>query len=671
MSDDMISISVAELNRLKERAKKLAIDKSYQQLVMQLMSRMSEASGLDNVIDNMLHSIVDVIGGANLILYYKIDDSIFYADVYGVKKQLTQLYDERIVTAFATGEPVEYEHDFSDTHMLTPAFTHAYTWIYPLKVGIKVIGVFEMNSLHIAMRDLYKQLPLFFNYAALVLKNEILGHSRLKQINTQLQQEIAVRKKTEQALLTAKNDAEAASRAKSVFLANMSHELRTPMNAVLGFSQLLQRDKDLTATQLESLSIINNSGKHLLSLINEVLDMAKIEAGKMVIENSNFDLNALIYDAIDMMSERARAKGLKLLLEQSTDFPRFVCSDESKLRQILLNLISNAVKYSKKGCVTVQLSIKALAGQQECLLIFAVKDTGVGIAEQNLPLVFETFVQVGEESDRQGSGLGLPITRQYAQLMGGQINVSSELGKGSVFTLELPVIQVTQADCINKTINELQVQGLEIGQQQYRVLVVEDQLENRLLLKKLLESVGFQVFEAENGKQGVEQFIRWQPHFIWMDKRMPIMDGIDATKKIRALENGKDVKIVALTASVFSHEQQEFLTAGVNDILNKPYRENEIFDCMAKYLGIRYTYQEPLKEQLSLTEPVSSERLTQLPKELLSALQYAITSLDIEQSMAVIESIKAVDVSLADTLSQQINQFDFEAIAKYFPVKKR
>ena len=182
MTEEMVSISVTELERLKERAKKLALDKSYQQLVMQLMHRMSEASGLDNVIDNMLHAVVDVIGGANLMLYYKIDENLFYADVYGVKKQLTDTDDERVAIAFQTGEPMEYEHDFSDTQMMTPAFTNAYTWIYPLKVGKKVIGVFKLESLHIAMRELYKQLPVFFNYAALVLKNEILGYSRLQQM---------------------------------------------------------------------------------------------------------------------------------------------------------------------------------------------------------------------------------------------------------------------------------------------------------------------------------------------------------------------------------------------------------------------------------------------------------------------------------------------------------
>jgi signal transduction histidine kinase/DNA-binding response OmpR family regulator len=664
MPNDIVCISVAELDRLKERAKKLALDKSYQQLVMQLMSKISEVSGLENVIDNMLHSIVDVIGGANLILYYKIDDHIFYADVYGIKNQLAQLDDERLATAFMTGEAIEYEHDFSDTQMLTPAFTHAYTWIYPLKVGIKVIGVFKMQSLHIGMSELTKQLPLFFNYAALILKNEILGHTRLKQINKQLQQEIAVRKQTEQALLAAKNEAETANRAKSIFLANMSHELRTPMNAVLGFSQLLQKDNNLTAAQHEKLSIISNSGKHLLSLINEILDMAKIEAGKVVIENGCFDLGGLISDTIDMMRERARIKGLELVLDSSSSFPRFVNSDEFKLRQILLNLIGNAIKYTKKGNITVCLTTQALANEQQCLLSFAIKDTGVGIAEHDLPFVFDTFIQVGEESYRQGSGLGLPIAQQYAQLMGGHINVSSMLAKGSVFTLELPVIRVAQSEIISKIAShESQVRALASGQPQYRVLVVEDQFENRLLLKSLLESVGFQVFEAVNGQEGIEQFIRWQPHFIWMDRQMPIMDGIKATQKIRALPNGKDVKIVAVTASAFLQQQQEFLDAGADAIISKPYREAEIFNCMEKQLGVHFSYEERINKQKAVA-PLNEAELKQLPQELLLKLQTATTSLDIEQSAAVIELISAVNKPLAEGLSQHLEQFDFEAITK-------
>jgi signal transduction histidine kinase/DNA-binding NarL/FixJ family response regulator len=665
MPNELMTISVAEWNKLKQRATKLALDKSHQQLVMQLMRKMSEASGLENVIDNMLHSIVDVIGGANLILYYKIDADIFYADVYGVKNRLQQLDDERVNDAFITGNAIEYEHDFSDTQMLTPAFTHAYTWVYPLKVGSTVIGVFKMESLHVAMRDLHNQLPLFFNYAALVLKNEILGYTRLQEINNLLQQEIIIRKQTERKLVAAKNEAEAANRAKSIFLANMSHELRTPMNAVLGFSQLMQKDGDLNPAQRETLNIINNSGKHLLKLINDVLDMAKIEAGRVVIENGNFDLGALILDTIDMMHERAEAKGLELLLDQASSFPRFVNADEAKLRQILLNLVGNAIKYTQKGRVVVRLTAEDLPDIQQCSLICEIKDTGIGIAEQDLPFVFDTFVQVGRESDQQGSGLGLRITQQYAQLMGGQVTVTSELDKGSAFTLTLPVIKVDQSEIISKLILDgKQVLGLAEGQPIYRVLIVEDQLENRLLLKKLMEFVGFQVFEAVNGQQGVEQFTRGQPHFIWMDRRMPIMDGITATQKIRALPNGDKVKIVAVTASVFTEQRQEFLNAGVDDIVGKPYRDAEIFACMTKYLGVQFIYDEPVNQKNVTEQVFNDQRLKQLPEALVSELQQAVMSLDIEQSLAVIEQIREIDAPLADVLAGRVNQFDFEAITK-------
>jgi signal transduction histidine kinase/DNA-binding NarL/FixJ family response regulator len=469
-------------------------------------------------------------------------------------------------------------------------------------------------------------------------------------------------------LAKTKDKAEAANRAKSVFLANMSHELRTPMNAVLGFSQLLQKDRSLNPTQRENLNIINNSGRHLLELINDILDMAKIEAGRMKIENNNFDLGVLLRDTIDMMHERAEAKGLELFFDQSSNFPRFVCTDESKLRQILLNLISNSVKYSKSGSVRVHLNAELNDNLHDCLLIFTIEDTGVGISEQDLPLIFETFVQVGGESDQKGTGLGLPITKEYIELMGGSIAVTSVLNQGSCFTVKLPVTRVSSEEVsATSSKNLLNVIALEDGEPVYRVLIVEDQAENRLLLKNLLAAVGFEVFEAVNGLEGVEKFVQLQPHFIWMDRRMPVMDGIEATRQIRALPNGKNVKIVAVTASVFLEQRQEFVVAGVDDIVNKPYRDNEIFESMTKHLGVKFIYELPeeLPNSSEKKESEFIENLHHLSQELVSELHEAVSELDIERCNALIAEIEKIDSQLANELFERVHQLDFETLLRW------
>jgi CheY-like chemotaxis protein len=446
----------------------------------------------------------------------------------------------------------------------------------------------------------------------------------------------------------------------------MSHELRTPMNAVLGFSQLMQKDKDLNTKQRENLNIINNSGRHLLELINDVLDMAKIEAGRIVIENKNLDLGALIRDTIDMMHERAEIKGLELSIDQSSSFPRFIFSDESKIKQILLNLISNAVKYTKKGQVQIRLNTEPLPDLNQCILVFTIEDTGIGISEKDLPLIFDTFVQVGSESEQKGTGLGLPITKEYIELMNGEIDVKSALNQGSTFTFRLPIIKVSPLDIeIKPRVNEQNIIRLSAGQPRYRVLIVEDQWENRLLLRGLLESVGFDVFEATNGQEGVEQFTSLQPDFIWMDRRMPIMDGIEATRQIRALPNGDKVKIVAVTASVFLEQRQEFLVAGVNDIVDKPYRDFEIFEAMTKHLGVRFDYENP-DEHIPIQKNVMDfDALKNLSPEIITALLDAVTELDIEQCLSLIEKIANIDSVLAEHLSERVNQFDFETLSQW------
>jgi len=463
-----------------------------------------------------------------------------------------------------------------------------------------------------------------------------------------------------------KNEAELANNTKSIFLANMSHELRTPMNAVLGFSRLMRDDVNTTPEQKESLDIINRSGNHLLNLINDVLDMAKIESGRIELENSPFDLGLLIHDLMDMMHQRAEAKGLVFTLDQSSSFPRFINSDATKIKQILVNLVSNAIKCTDEGQVSLRLDMAPNNDIAGVTLNFEIKDTGIGISEENLPLIFNAFTQVGDQASKNGTGLGLAISHQYIELMQGTVSVKSELGKGSLFQVTLPVQSVDEKTILNiPTSSRSHITGIvtTAKQKKYRILIVEDQFENRLLLQRLLESVGYEVQVALNGQEGVEQFTRWEPDFIWMDRRMPVMGGIEATQQIRKLSGGDKVKIVAVTASVFDQDRKAFMDAGANDIVNKPYTNDDIFSCMAKYLDVEYIYaDESNAEDKIQSADISQQQLSNIPEQLLTELREAVTSLDVEQSIAIIEQIIPIDEPLAAKLQQLVENFEFEIL---------
>ncbi len=477
------------------------------------------------------------------------------------------------------------------------------------------------------------------------------------RIHKQHLEEIVEQRTTE--LRLARDAAEAANKAKSVFLANMSHELRTPLNAILGFSQMMQQNPDLNTKQHETLDIINNSGEHLLKLINDVLEIAKIEAGKLQLDIATFDLHSLVREVSDMMRLRAEQKGLQLELDQSSDFPRYIKADEARLRQILVNLISNAVKFTDEGKVTIRLTIKNNARHH---LVIEIEDTGPGISKEDQQRLFKPFVQLSEGKTHIGSGLGLSIVHQFVQLMKGNISVESTPGEGSLFRVELPLDEAKQMD-IDRLSDEQhgEVTGLVPGQPVYRILVTEDQHDNQLLLAKLMTDIGMEVKTADNGKVCVEIFKKWKPDLIWMDHRMPVMDGIEATKRIRKMRGGKKVKIVAVTASAFKEQQNELLDAGMDGFIRKPYQFSEIYNSMAQQLGIEFTYSEetPIEPSLNVLTP---ERLRVLPADILNELRHAAESLNRERINTTINQITELDRNLGRTLSHMADEFDYPSI---------
>jgi CheY-like chemotaxis protein/anti-sigma regulatory factor (Ser/Thr protein kinase) len=468
----------------------------------------------------------------------------------------------------------------------------------------------------------------------------------------------------------------------------MSHELRTPLNAVLGYGQILSRSQTLSAEDRGHLNTISRSGEHLLALINDVLELLKIDANRVELQPVRFDLHQLLADLEAMFRLRAERKRLALHVEYSSDVPPVILADQGKLRQVLINLLGNAVKYTEKGEVELQVT-KVEEGTLKSKILhlkFKISDTGIGIVPGDLEKIFDAFVRVDEQQYNTGTGLGLPISRKYIRMMGGDIRVESEVEKGSVFTFEIPVETVTQsAHTTHQTSGTKRVIGIEqaqqsaegelIGDAPYCILIVDDDEDNCSLLLHLLEPVGFQVREAHNGAEALEMWKTWQPHLIWMDMRMPVMDGYEVTQRIRAAEAASlksQIPIIALTASAFEEDREKVIEAGCDDFVRKPFRQIEIFDMLHKYLGVRFLYdagnpydaRNPSRQgkTLMFEKALTPETLAALPSKYLATLEHGARETNTTLLFEVIEQIRQHNAEFAEVLARLADNFEYDEI---------
>ena len=476
------------------------------------------------------------------------------------------------------------------------------------------------------------------------------------QIGVQLGR-VLERKKAKEETLKAKETAESANQAKTDFLANMSHEIRTPLNAILGYAQILMRKSNLDPDTKDALETINRSGKNLLDMINEILDLSKIEAGQMEFNPLNFDL----FDLVDGMSKlfelRCKEKGLAWVVEGVAEGHNMF-GDETKIRQVLINLIGNAVKFTNSGNVVFK--VKSLVNNQ---CYFEVVDTGQGIPEENQENIFKPFRQGQEGYRKGGTGLGLAISQKQLELMGSSLELESQVGKGSRFhfTLDLPAASGEvrkRSERFGKVVHLAKGHGV-------KALVVDDVKENRDVLKLLLSDIGVEVTCAENGLEALQELSKSKPDIVFMDIWMPVMDGEEAVKEIRKTYGPDQFKIVAITASVLGQLEGKYEQLGFHDYISKPYQDGQVFASLKNLLGVDFEFEgKDTAEEDSIADEIIFSKLS-IPKDVFNRLKKAAENYNITELEKCLKLLAECDesfVGLVKHLNNHLKKYDMEAI---------
>jgi len=554
------------------------------------------------------------------------------------------------------------------------------TLLFGILVNLNIIKIklIEANnfSSYSWMISIFAIFMLFFTlvsglerfYAILLDSVDNLEHNirkrtlQLKKSNLFLKQEIKEKSIMGKKLKKAKIIADKANKAKSSFLAHMTHEIRMPLNAILGYSQLLYREDNLREEYKKQVEIINNSGEHLLTLINGILEMSKFEAGKTEIKFETFDFYKTIEDVESMFKVKTDNKGLKFSVEIDGNVPRYIISDLNKIKQVIINIVGNSIKFTREGRVSINCRLDPFISNK---MIISIKDTGAGIPGVDIKKIFGSFEQSKAGREEWGTGLGLSISKKFAKLLYGDIEVESELGTGSEFkfTFKFEIGSKEETETKYDTRN---VVGIKDSSRKIKLLIVDDRETNRDILVRMLSKIGFVTKECDNGASAIECAAKWKPDIILLDLIMPEMDGKEVIKRLRQEPNGSDYKIIVLTASALEEDKKSVIKLGADTFLRKPFRQNDILEEIKKLTNIEYLFENNQNSENTpiITNEYLKKEMSELTEDILKSIKNNILIGDIAELKRISNSLDQSNLSLSKHLASLIEEYEFERITK-------